>query len=271
MWNIRHSLYKLAHEKLMTRQVVRLNSFFSGSPDTLLYNSQLSRQQHESFGFNAIRGQVIPNGINLQLFCFSEEARNRVRTELAIPADALVVGHVARYHPMKDHPNFLLAAVAVISHYPGTHFILSGRNVSPANNDLTRLIPNKLRDRFHFLGERTDVNELMSAMDIACSSSYSEAFPNVVGEAMAASLPCVVTDVGDSALIAGETGMVVPPRDNIALAAGMESLLALSLPERQELGVRARKRIEDNFALAAIVKQYSLLYNTKIEEKRHNI
>jgi len=270
VWNVRHSLYDLAHEKVMTRQVIRANRFFSKSVDTLLYNSQVSRQQHEIFGFRGNRGQVIPNGIDLQKFCFCEESRNRLRSDLAIPLDALVVGHIARYHPMKDHANFLRAAVALTSSYPDTNFILSGRDILPNNIELTCLIPDTLRDRFHLLGERTDVHDLMSAMDIvASSSSYGEAFPNVVGEAMASSLSCVVTDIGDSAYIVGETGVVVPPRDNYAFATGIESLLALSLLERQELGEQARQRIEDNFALAAIVKQYSELYKTKIEEKRN--
>jgi len=272
VWNIRHSLAEISHEKISTRQIIRLNRFFSGSPSTLLYNSQISRQQHEAFGFKGNKGKVIPNGIDLERFRFSANSRQRIREELAIPVDALVVGHVARYHPMKDHVNFLQAALSVTTHYSNIYFVLIGRDVLLNNSDLASLIPDSLRHQFHFLGERADVHELMSAMDLASSSSsYGEAFPNVVGEAMAASLPCVVTDVGDSAYIVGETGVVVPPRDSDALAAGIKSLLALPQLERQELGEKARQRIEDNFALAAIVKQYSTLYKTKIEEKRNKI
>jgi len=272
LWNVRHSLYDLGHEKLMTRQIIRANRFFSRLADTLLYNSQISRQQHEFFGFKRNKGQVIPNGIDLDRFRFSGNSRQRIRDELVIPIDALVVGHIARYHPMKDHVNFLQAALSVISSHPSIHFVLIGRDVSLDNKDLTCLIPDSLRRQFHFLGERTDVHELMSAMDIASSSSsYGEAFPNVVGEAMAASLSCVVTDVGDSAYIVGDIGVVVHPQDSDALAAGIESLLVLSQLERQELGVKARQRIEGHFSLTAIVKQYSALYKAKIEEKRNEI
>jgi len=287
LWNVRHSLYDLAHEKLVTRQVIRANRFFSKSVDTLLYNSKISRQQHEAFGFKGNRGQVVPNGIDLECFRFSDNSRKRIRKELAVPVDTLVIGHVARYHPMKDHVNFLQAALSVTTSHPNIHFVLIGRDVSLDNSDLICLIPDSLRHQFHFLGERIDVPDfhqfhflgeridvpdLMSAMDmVSSSSSYGEAFPNVVGEAMAASLPCVVTDVGDSAYIVGETGVVVPPRDSDALAVGIESLLVLTQLERQELGEKARQRIEDNFALTAIVEQYSTLYKTKIEEKRNKI
>lgn len=270
VWNIRHSLYQIGKEKTLTRQVIRANRFFSESPDTLLYNSHVSRRQHEEFGLISNKGRVIPNGIDLRRFSFSEDARQRVRAELSIPVDALVVGHVARLHPMKDHANFLLAAETLALRYPSVHFLMSGRNICLDNSNLKKKIPTSLENRFHLLGERSDVADLMSAMDIFCQSSWSEAFPNVLGEAMAVGLPCVATDVGDSALIIGDLGVVVAPRDNTALAAGIESLLALPSSERRLLGHRARRRIEDKFSLSEIVEQYVALYEAIIREKRRS-
>jgi len=269
VWNIRQSLYQIGNEKLLTRQVIRANRLFSESPDALLYNSQLSRYQHEVFGFVANAGQVIPNGIDLQRFSFSEVARQRVRTELAIPTEALVVGHVARLHPMKDHANFLQAAQTIALHYPNAHFILSGRDVCLDNANLKQKIPTSLQNRFHLLGERSDVADLMNAMDVlTLCSAWGEGFPNVLGEAMAVGVPCVATDVGDSALVIGDCGVVIAPRDKTALASGIESLLALPVTERRLLGQRARRRIEDKFTLGAIVEQYAALYKTIILGKR---
>ena len=271
VWNIRHSLCQIKNEKLLTRQVIRANRSFSGSPDALLYNSQLSRQQHEAFGFVANRGQVIPNGIDLQRFSFSEDARQRVRSELTIPTEALVVGHVARLHPMKDHANFLQAAESIASHNPNVHFVLSGKDVCLDNASLKQNIPTPLQNRFHLLGERSDVADLMSAMDVlTLCSAWGEGFPNVLGEAMAVGVPCVATDVGDSALVIGDCGVVITPRDKTALASGIELLLALPVTERRLLGQRARRRIEDKFTLGAIVEQYAALYKTMIMEKRKN-
>lgn len=267
VWNIRQSLYDLSHEKPMTRQVIRTNRFLSSAPDVLLYNSFLSREQHEDFGFTSLNGRVIPNGIDMQRFCFSGEARKRVRFELGIPADAQVVGHVARLHPMKDHPAFLRAAAGLVLRYPEAHFLLGGRDVSLENNTLEQLIPAQVRDRFHLLGERGDVSELMSAMDIFCQSSWSEAFPNVLGEAMATGVPCIATDVGDSAIIIGDMGVVVPPQDEGSLAAGIENLLKMSPEERRMLGAGTRARIEANYTLGSIVEQYAALYEKLITEK----
>jgi glycosyltransferase involved in cell wall biosynthesis len=268
VWNIRHSLYDLAHEKRMTQKVIRANRLFSSAPDALLYNSRLSREQHEDFGFVSRNGQLIPNGIDVQRFCFSGEVRKRVRSELGIPAEVQVVGHVARLHPMKDHPAFLRAAAALAIRYPETHFLLSGRDVSSENKTLEQLVPAQVRDRFHLLGERGDVSELMSAMDILClSSAWGEGFPNVIGEAMATGVPCVATDVGDSKLVIGDTGVVVPPQNENALAAGVESLLMMPLEDRRALGASARARIEANYTLGAIVEQYAALYESLVEER----
>ena len=268
VWNTRHSLYDLAHEKLMTRQVIRANRFFSSSPDALLYNSELSRKQHEAFGYVSLNGRVIPNGIDLQRFSFSDKARKHVRAELGIPTEAYVVGHVARFHPIKGHSIFLRAAEAVALRYPDLHFLLSGRDVSMSNASLEKQVPAMLRNRFHLLGERSDVPGLMSAMDVFCQSSWSEAFPNVLGEAMAVGVPCVATDVGDSAIIVGDTGVMVPPGDDSALATGIEYLLTMPLVKRRMLGENARARIESNFTLGAIVEQYVALYEKVMIEKR---
>lgn len=262
-WNIRQTLYQLSNEKFLTQQVIRANRFFSKAPDALLYNSCLSRQQHEIFGFASHKGQVIPNGIDLQQFSFSQDARQSIRSELAIPADALLVGHAARLHPMKDHANFLQAAGIIALQQANVHFVLSGRDVSMENSSLRKLIPDSLQDRFHLLGERSDMVDLMSAMDLFClCSAWGEGFPNVLGEAMAVAVPCVATDIGDSALIVGDCGVIVSPRDKAALASGIESLLSLPPTERRLLGERARRRIEDKFTLGAIVEQYAALYNT---------
>ncbi len=268
-WNIRHSLYSLNFEKIMTRQVIRANRFFSASPDAILYNSRLSRKQHEAFGFVSLNGVFIPNGIDEQKFFFSSSSRKRVRSELGIPAEAQIVGHVARLHPMKDRPVFVRAAVDLAFRHPETYFLLIGRDVSLDNEMLEQLIPAQVRDRFHLLGERSDVYELMRVMDVFClSSAWGEGFPNVIGEAMATNVPCVATDVGDSAAIIGDTGFVVPSRDDEALASGIEMLLTMPMAERRALGEHARARIEENYSLGAIVEQYAALYERLMSIKQ---
>ena len=264
-WNIRHSLYSLRYEKLMMRQIIRINRYFSYTPDVLIYNSQVSRDQHESFGFTSTNGEVIPNGIDVKKFAFSNESRKRIRSVLGIPMDALVLGHVARLHPMKDHSGFLKAAVSLVQNYSHLHLLLSGKDVLLKNYELSQLIPVRLRNRFHLLGDREDVPDLMSAMDVFClSSAWGEGFPNVIGEAMAAGLTCVATDVGDSALIIGSAGTVVPVQNVDALIKGIGDNLSLTKDERSSLGASGRVRIEDNYTLDVNVNRYVALYTKMI-------
>jgi glycosyltransferase involved in cell wall biosynthesis len=263
-WNVRHSLYDLASEKPLTRQVIRANRVLSRRPETIIYNSRLSREQHERFGFNARRGVVIPNGFDLNRLRSDSEVGAVVRREFGIAPEALVIGHVARFHPMKDHVGFLRAAVAVARHLPRARFLMVGREVSVAKPEFAGIIPLDLLPRFVFTEERTDVPRLMQAMDVLCSSSWSEAFPNVLGEAMACGVPCVTTDVGDSAAIVGETGIVVPPSDSAALARALSTMLEKRHETRRDLGRHARQRIATRYSIDAVTDRYTLLYENLI-------
>ena len=262
VWNIRHSLYDLYFEKRSTRWVIQLNRLFSRIPKAIIYNSNLSRKQHEEFGYNSHRSQMIPNGIELQKFVLSSERIQNIRSSLNIPFPAIVVGHVARFHPMKDHKGFLQAAVGIAQKHLEVHFVLVGRDITLRNQILSDLIPAEMNNRFHFLGERNDVPELMGAADLFClSSAWGEGWPNVLGEAMAAGIPCVSTDVGDSKLIVGDTGIIVPPRDSESLMEGIEKLVKMPPAQRQALGEKARTRIIANYDLDKIVDQYASLYS----------
>ena len=134
---------------------------------------------------------------------------------------------------------------------------MAGTGLDRANSGLVELVAaSGLHDRVHLLGYREDLHCLYSGFDIAVSSSRNEGFPNVVGEAMCCGVPCVVTDVGDSAWIVGDTGRVVPSRDSAALAKGILDLIAAGEAARKELGARARKRIEEMFSIRSVVERY---------------
>lgn len=262
-WNVRHSLYGLGNEKLLTRQVIRAGRRLSAGADAVVYNSRISRDQHEAFGFDGKRAEVIPNGFDLAGLGPDATIGARVRRELSIPGEAPLVGHVARFHPMKDHVSFLHAAVSVAESVPEVRFLVVGREVSPDNSALAGIVPPGLVDRFRFPGERPDVSDLMRAMDVLCTSSaWGEAFPNVLGEAMACRVPCVATDVGDSADILGDTGVVVPPSDSEALARGLRAVLERPSKERAALGRAARARVERSYGLDAVVAKYAELYSS---------
>ena len=263
VWNIRQTLYNLNNEKHMTRWVIRSNRILSKYPESILYNSQLSRSQHETFGFFSKTGKVIPNGIDLKIFNPDQDTKNIVRDEVGIPRNALVVGHVARFHAMKDHKNFLKAAVALVKRHQHVYFIMLGKNIEKDNEELLPFITPELSNKLLMLGEYQNVARLLKTIDIFCmSSAWGEAFPNVIGEAMATGVPCVTTDVGESANIVDNTGIIVPPNDNVALYTGLEEMLIMQPDKRTALGTAASKRIRQNYSIESIVNQYTELYAT---------
>jgi glycosyltransferase involved in cell wall biosynthesis len=142
-------------------------------------------------------------------------------------------------------------------------FLLAGDGVEPHNTQLSAWIAETgVAERFHLLGARDDMHRLTAALDVALvSSAFGEAFPLVVGEAMACAVPCVVTDVGDAAFMVGDGGRVVPARDPAALAEAALELLTQRPQERAALGQRARERIASEFELSAVVARYADLYD----------
>jgi len=260
-WNIRHSLYDISYEKRLTRWVIRGNRALSARPWAIVYNSVVARSQHEVYGFQGGKGCVIPNGFDLQKFRPDEETRRAVRAELGIPDKAVIIGHVARLHQMKDHAGLLQSMSPILAYNPDVHLVLVGREVERSNKLLEPHLSRMPEIQVHCLGERKDVERIMAAMDIMCSSSaYGEAFPNILGEAMACEVTCIATDVGDSARIIGDTGSMVPPKNAMALREALEMMISRPAEERTALGKSARDRIAAHYSINAIVGRYQELY-----------
>lgn len=260
-WGIRQSLYDLAREKILTRWVIRFSAWSSRWPTAIIYNSHTARVQHERFGFCEKQGMVIDNGFDVETFSPQPLARAEVRRMLGLEPIAPLIGLIARYHPMKGHDVFLKAAVLLAGRRADVHFLLVGREVSPRNPALAAALQHPaLAGRVHCLGERRDIARLTAALDIASSSSWGEAFPNAIGEAMSCGIPCVATDVGDVARIIGDTGIVVPAGDANALAEAWSRLLDAPVETRQAMGEAARSRVRDNFSIESVADRYARLY-----------
>ena len=123
-----------------------------------------------------------------------------------------------------------------------SRFVLIGRDTDRAQTRLDQLIAaSPAAARFVRLGERNDVATLLPAMDLATvTSAFGEGFPSVLGEAMATGIPCVSTNVGDAAMVIGETGLVVPIRNPQAMADAWLEMHAKGPQGRAQLGAAAR-------------------------------
>lgn len=264
---IRNALSDIGREKFLTRQVISGLGRMSSRAAGICYNSQLNRRQHEAIGYNDAKGIVIPNGFDCTLLQPRPTPRALIRTELGLLPENFVVGHLGRYHPVKDHHNLLAAFARLSASHPTAHLLMAGSGVDLKNTTLKADISARgLQRRVHLLGERDDVPYLINAFDVLANASRSEAFPNVLGEGMACGVPCVATDVGDSSYIIGDTGIIVPPNDPEALAAALSRMADMSLVSRANMGARARARIIEEFSLGRVAEDYADLYEKILRE-----
>jgi glycosyltransferase involved in cell wall biosynthesis len=270
VWGIHHSTLDRATSHRMTHLVVSASARLSRLvPDAIVCVSEAARTLHVAKGYDATKFIVIPNGFDLSDFRPDPTLRHEMRLELGLAEDHVLIGMVARVSPQKDHLTFIRAAALLARRHAEARFllcggpgVLGGMGATQDNPMLCGALREAgLLDRFFLLGQRADVGRVLVGMDIAAlSSSFGEAFPLVVGEAMASGVPCVVTDVGDSGFLVGETGRVVPPCSPEALARGWEELLELGPEGRKRLGHAARERIERHFSLSQVAAQYSQLW-----------
>jgi glycosyltransferase involved in cell wall biosynthesis len=263
IWNVRHSIHDIAHENRLTRGFIRLGAALSSSTRAIIYNSRLSASQHEALGYDSDRTVVIPNGFDCQLFRPRPEMAQRLRQQTGIGPDRVIVGMVARNHPQKDPHNLIKATALLAKRGTDVHVVIVGTGFETTNAEIMGAIAQAgVADRFSLLGERHDIPDIVAGLDVATlPSAWGEGFPNVLGEAMACGVPCVTTDIGDSAWIVGSAGLVVPPRDPEALADALGRMVALGCEGRRQLGAVARARVIEHFEVDDIIGRYQALYD----------
>jgi glycosyltransferase involved in cell wall biosynthesis len=266
VWGLHNSNLDPAKTALTTRLTARACAALSGSiPQKIISCSEDGVRVHTALGYNAKKMVVVPNGYDVSEFSPQPEFRHKLRGQWQITDDTTLFGMVARWDPQKDHAN-LIAALAHLKTQTNLpwHCVLIGSSLDAQNQTLVDLLDQHgVSDRVSLLGIRNDIPAVMNAIDLhILPSSYGEAFPNVVSEAMACGTPCIVTQVGDAALIVGDTGWAVPPRDpvklaNVMLAAVEEKSNPIVWATRQAI---CRKRIELNFNLQIMVDKYNAVW-----------
>ena len=234
-------------------------------PHSIVCAAEVSRRAHVSVGYDAARMVVIPNCFDLAGVVATAAQRTALRETCGFGVNDVVVGSLGRFNPDKDQKNFVCAAGRLAQQSPHVRFLLVGRDLVAGNAELARLlVQTGHANRFVLLGERADVPACLAATDIFCLSSRTEGFPNVVGEAMAMGLPCVVTDVGDAAMLVADVGEVVPKEDSVALAQGLARVLEMTPDARQKLGQKAKARIQAEFTIEHARERFETLYEQVI-------
>ena len=261
IWGVRASYMNVSLYDWLARISLRLSVFLSQFPDVIIVNSFAGKEFHRSIGYNTNHMMVIPNGIGTDRFKPDHSAGLRVRDEWGIDEEKITIGLVGRLDPMKDHTTFLQAVKIFNQDKLSVRFVCIGDGKGPYKGEISSLCRSLgLNGHLIWAGERHDMAAVYNAMDIVTSSSFGEGFPNVIGEAMACGVPCVVTDVGDTAIIVGETGVIVPPKDPQALADGWRSMLKRLNDKSYSIKEMARARIVSHYSSEIFVQKASKMF-----------
>ena len=250
IWGIRGSNTPSGRYGWLGRLLFQLERLLSSFADLIVANSHAGKADYVNEGYAPDKMVVISNGIDTERFQLDSEAGAKVRSEWGISENTILIGLVGRLNPMKDHPTFLKAAALLCKEREDVRFVCVGVGEENYAKELYQLTDDlDIYEKIIWAGGRSDMTAVFNALNIACSSSSDgEGFPNVIGEAMACGVPCVVTDVGDSAWIVGDKGIVVLPENPKALKTGINQLI-----EKANLDNYNRENIRE-----LIVEQFSV-------------
>ncbi len=255
VWGIRASDMDTACYDRGIALAYRSEALLARVPDLMIANAHAGAAYHVARGYPAGRLRVVPNGIATARFVIDRARGEQYRRRWGGDGCPLI-GVVGRLDPMKDHATFLRALAQV----PAARAVIIGDGTDTARAELQALAASlNVADRVLWEQAGADMVAAYNAFDLLClPSAFGEGFPNVVGEAMACGIPCVVTDVGDSARLVGTLGEVAPPRDPAALAAALQRLL-VRLPDEPDLGARVRETMCNGYAEDTMVENTEAL------------
>ena len=275
IWNIRYSNLEIGKTKLSTIIIIKLLAKLSYFvPKSIIVVSKKAKKIYEKKGYDSKKFKFIPNGYDLSILKPINIQKQNLKKKIKLKKNIPLIGNVARYNPKKDHSNLLIALSIIKSKKIDFFCILVGPNINRENKGLTSEIKRlKLSRSVKLLGQNQNISQIMNGIDVYVqSSSGGEGFPNVVAESMACGTPCVVTDVGDAAFIADNTGWVVPPKNPIKLANAIKHSLDIFCTKNWKIKqYKSRLRIKKKFNLEKMLNSYNKVWikvykniNTKI-------
>ncbi len=255
VWNIRNSPEILQAERLRTRVAMQLARLPGLTPDHVIYNSAAAVSAHAGLGYNKVAHDVIVNGIDVDEYQTDDEARRQLRDDCGV-GEALWVGMVCRYHPLKGVADFLAAGAALRRDHPGIRLMLAGPGMTAENAALGADIAaaGLQTDAVDLLGPLTDVVPVLSALDLLVLASHREGTPNILLEAMAAGLMTVATRVGDVPRILEDERRLVAPGNVDELKTKM--IAALDAEDTCARQQAERARVMERYGVRACMDAY---------------
>jgi len=259
LWSIRQTLYSMDNEKCLTRFVIRLGKMFSQIPEAIIYNSIVSMRQHENFGFCSANSVYSPNFFEIPK---ARDIRKHLSVSLERQRRVITLAHIARWHPMKGHFDFLRVARELDRQSSRYCFLMAGKDVDDKNDALTHEIFSLgLNGKVKLLGLLDDIPTLLKDTDgVVLTSHWGEAFPNVLGEAVARGIKGFSTNVGDCASILGDATLP-EPGDVIGLSKKIQDWFDGDERERRIQLITQYRRMRDKYSPESVISKFNEIYS----------
>ncbi|MFW0694307.1 glycosyltransferase [Aliarcobacter butzleri] len=223
---------------------------FSSKVNMIISNSNASIIYHKRHGYNISKFIVIPNGIDINKFKRNLEDRKIFRAKYELKDSDIAIGIVARINYIKGYIVFTNVLKRLMQEFNNVYIFSVGGGDEKIKQECEDILGSFNNIRFKWLGNKTNIEKIYSGLDIVCSSSLGEGFSNSIAEAMSCELPCVVTNVGDSAYIVDKYGIVVEPNNVESLYNGLKKMIQ---SDYTELGILSHNRIKENFSTQKMI------------------
>lgn len=270
IWGVYCTNFVLGETKILTILVIFINSILSRFiPKKIIFCAEEGLRVHKKYGFSRKKLIYIPNGLPHETFTIDTQLNTSLRKENNIKDSDIILGIVGRYSPMKDHLNFIKALGLMLKMKINFTAIFIGENLDIQNHTLVSQIKRYgLEEKVRLLGPRQDIPQLMNLMDLnILSSSFGEGQPTVLCESMLSGTPCISTDIGDSAVIVGDYGWIVPPSDPQKLSDQILKALETMKDEVKwnERVLGGREHIITKFTIEAMHESYLKVWKEKYQ------
>lgn len=266
-WSIRNTTYKFKDSKF--RFIIsKLCSFFSYFvPSQIISCGEIAMMDHINFGYSKNNWHIIFNGVDTNKFKPNKNLSTNPYQFRKNFTNIPLFGMVARYDRQKGFKILLKALKLLSEKQIKFHCFLVGKNVDTKNLELIDLINRyQLKDKITLLGQKIDLEFFYNSIDMTILSSINgEGFPNVLIESMACGTPCIVTDVGESRLIIGNTGWLAVPNDEFSLFSKIEESLIHFLEKKVSTKtINARSIVIKKFSLELMIQKYVKLWTDNL-------
>ena len=261
LWNVRNAGLE-AEKRFSWRVLTVLLAGMSKLPHSIVSNSVAGIESHAKLGYRPHGWAHIPNGWDASDQVPTPEQRQGQRALFGLPKSDTLIGWVGRFAMQKDPTTFLSAVSLLHNRYPNLRFVLAGKDLAPSTQPFRDAMQNVgFRDRLIFLGEVGNVDALLPALDaMTLTSAYGEGLPNSIGEAMAAGLPVIATDVGDVRRLSVDGNWIIPPKCPEALVEAWIAFANLDSSSRATIGERNRNWIRTHYSIEQMSSYYEGLY-----------